>query len=418
MPTLAAELDCPVIDETRGDTGPGRRAEMQALAEQSWIARGPLGYLLTRHDDCIAVLKDKRWHSAAGLIAQMNQIDDERYLKRQERKSILSMEGPGHTRLRRLVSSAFTPRAADRVRPFMREVINDLIDPIAAAGRCEFVADVCEPYPIPIICEVLGAPREDWEQFSHWATMIFQIFNADMADHLDEIMDASEALEAYVLDLIEQRRGDPRDDLLSDLIAAEEEWEEEQEAGEGQGNKLSATELIMMTEAVILAGTDTTRNQLACALAVFADHPDQWAALAADPSLATRATEESFRYLGAVRGTGRIASQDIEYRDVLFPAGTLVFPSFVAANIDADEFDNPMDFDIRAERSGASHLTLGFGAHYCMGANLARAEMQEALTVLSQRMPNLSTVGEPTWKPDGVGIWGPAELQLSFDPGK
>jgi len=406
MVTLAAELDCPVIDETRGEAGPRRAAAMQALAEQTWIARGPLGYLLTRHDDCIAVLKDKRWHSAAGLIAQMNQIDDERYLKRQERKSILAMEGPGHTRLRRLVSSAFTPRAADRVRPFMREVMNELVDQIAEAGTCEFVGDVCEPYPIPIICEVLGAPRQDWEQFSHWATTIFQVFNADMGEHIDAIMDASADLDAYVLNLIDERRGDPRDDLLSDLIAAEEE-----------GDKLSPTELIMMTEAVILAGTDTTRNQLACALAVFADHPDQWAALAADPSLAARATEESFRYLGAVRGTGRIASEDIEYRDVLFPAGTLVFPSFVAANIDSDEFDNPMDFDITAERTGASHLTLGFGAHYCMGANLARAEMQEALTVLSQRMPNLKTVGEPIWKPDGVGIWGPAELHLSFDPG-
>jgi len=406
MATLAAELDCPVIDESRGEAGPRRAAAMQVLAGQSWIARGPLGYLLTRHDDCIAVLKDKRWHSAAGLIAQMNQIDDERYLKRQERKSILAMEGPGHTRLRRLVSSAFTPRAANRVRPFMRQVINELVDPIADAGTCEFVGDVCEPYPIPIICEVLGAPRQDWEQFSYWATTIFQVFNADMGEHLDEIMDASESLDAYVLDLIEQRRGDPRDDLLSDLIAAEEE-----------GDKLSPTELIMMTEAVILAGTDTTRNQLACALAVFADHPDQWAALGADPSLAARATEESFRYLGAVRGTGRIASEDIEYRDVLFPAGTLVFPSFVAANIDSDEFANPMAFDITAERIGASHLTLGFGAHYCMGANLARAEMQEALTVLSMRMPNLRTVGEPIWKPDGVGIWGPAELHLSFDAG-
>jgi cytochrome P450 len=315
------------------------------------------------------------------------------------------MEGDEHQRLRRLVSSAFTPRAADRFRPFMRQVINDLIDPFAADGRCEFVSQVCEPYPIPIICELLGAPKEDWQRFSDWANSIFKLFNDDMADHIDEMVTAGEELDEYVVDLIEARRGDLRDDLLSDLIAAEEE-----------GEKLDNTELVMMVEAVILAGTDTTRNQLACALATFANHPDQWAKLGQEPELAARATEESFRYLGAVRGTGRFASEDIEYRDVLFPKGTLVFPSFVGANHDVDLFNAPTDFDITADRGSANHLTLGFGLHYCMGANLARAEMQEALTVLAKRMPNVRLDGEVEWKPDGVGIWGPAKLPLAFDP--
>ncbi len=287
----------------------------------------------------------------------------------------------------------------------MREVLNGLLDPIAESGRCDFVADVCDPYPIPIICELLGAPKEDWEQFSYWATAIFQIFNDDLADHVDEVVDAGEALDAYVLDLIAARRDDPKDDLLSELIAAEE-----------AGDRLSNEELIMLVEAVILAGTDTTRNQLACALAVFADHPDQWAALAENPELAARATEESLRYLGAIRGTGRFAAEDIEYRDVRFPAGTLVFPNFVGANHDPDLFDDPDSFDITADRSGAGHLTLGFGLHYCLGANLARAELQEALLICAKRMPNLRLDGEIVWKPDGFGIWGPAELPLAFDP--
>ncbi|MEL7158318.1 MAG: cytochrome P450, partial [Actinomycetota bacterium] len=315
------------------------------------------------------------------------------------------MEGDEHQRLRRLVSSAFTPRAADRFRPFMREVINGLIDPFAADGRCEFVSQVCEPYPIPIICELLGAPKEDWQQFSEWATSIFKSFNDDLADHVSEVVDAGDALDAYVLELIDRRRGDPRDDLLSDLIAAEEE-----------GDKLSNAELVMMVEAVILAGTDTTRNQLACALAVFSDHPEQWALLGRQPELAARATEESFRYLGAVRGTGRFASEDIEYRDVVFPKGTLVFPSFVGANHDTDLYVDPAEFDITVDRGSAGHLTLGFGLHYCMGANLARAEMQEALTILAKRMPNIRLDGDIEWKPDGVGIWGPARLPLAFDP--
>ncbi len=405
MAVPVTELDLPELDMRRAVGGPQAREGMAELAEQGWLIRNPFGFLLTRHEDCVAVLKDKRWYQASRLLAQMNQITDERYLKRQERPSILSMEGDEHQRLRRLVSSAFTPRAADRFRPFMREVINGLVDDFAATGRCEFVSQVCEPYPIPIICELLGAPKEDWQQFSQWATSIFKTFNDDLRDHVDEVVDAGIALDAYVLDLIETRRGDPREDLLSDLIAAEE-----------AGEKLSNSELVMMVEAVILAGTDTTRNQLACALATFVDHPDQWALLAEQPELAARATEESFRYLGAVRGTGRFASEPIEYRDVLFPEGTLVFPSFVGANHDTDLFADPAAFDITAERGSANHLTLGFGLHYCMGANLARAELQEALTILARRMPNVRLDGDIEWKPDGTGIWGPARLPLTFDP--
>lgn len=405
MSQLVHELDLPKIDVDRVPMGPESRTFIEGLASQNWLVGHPFGYLLTRHEDCVAVLKDRRWHSAAGLLAQMNEVTDERFLKRQERPSILSMEGDEHSRLRRLVSPAFTPRAADRLRPFMREVMDGLIDPLVVTGRCEFVSAVCEPYPIPIICELLGAPKEDWEQFSAWATSIFKVFNDDMAEHVNEVCDAGEALDEYVTKLIEARRLEPRDDLLSDLIAAEEE-----------GDRLSNQELIGLVEAVILAGTDTTRNQLACALAVFADHPEQWALLAEQPELAARATEESFRYLGAVRGTGRFASEDIEYRDIVFPTGTLVFPSFVGANHDPDLFDEAMSFDVQADRSGSGHLTLGFGLHYCLGANLARAELQEALMILARRMPNMRLDGPVEWKPDGVAIWGPASLPLAFDP--
>jgi len=405
MATTVTDLDLPEVDLERVSGTPADREQLAELAAQSWLVKNPFGYTVTTHNDSVAVLKDARWHQASRLLAQMHNITNERFLARQQRPSILSSEGDQHQRLRRLVSPAFTPRSADRLRPFMRQVINDLVDPLVASGRTEFVSDVCEPYPIPIICELLGAPRKDWKQFSQWATAIFQIFSDQLADKVDEVCDAGDAIDRYVNELVEVRRGDPRDDLLSDLIAAEE-----------QGDRLSNLELTMLVEAVILAGTDTTRNQLACALAVFADHPEQWAQLGQNPELARKATEESFRYLGAVRGTARFASEDIEYRDVTFPAGTLVFPSFIGANNDASLFDDPMEFDIEVERTGAGHLTLGFGLHYCLGANLARAELQEALIVLSQRMPNLRLDGEIVWKPAGIGIWGPAKLPLAFDP--
>ena len=406
MPSLVSDLELPQLDGSEARAFSDQWAELDHLRASSWLARAPLGlgYVLTRHDDCVAVLRDPRWYSAMGLIGDRHGITDERWLNRRQRPSILASEGEVHQRLRRLVAPAFTPRQSERLRPVMREVLTSLVDAVVPTGRCELVADVCDPYPIPIICELLGAPKTDRARFSRWATRIFRIFDDDMADHVDDILDAQAELDEYVGDLIVERRSAPTDDLLSTLIAIEEE-----------GDRLSNSELVMLAEAVLLAGTDTTRNQLGCAVAVFAEHPDQWALLAERPELAGRAVEETLRYLGTVRGTGRFASQDVELRGVVFPQGTLVFPNFVAANHDPGSFDEPHRFDITAERS-ASHLTFGFGIHYCLGANLARAELQEALPLLARRMPDLRLDGEVTWKPGGAGIWGPSRLPLAFAP--
>ena len=263
----------------------------------------------------------------------------------------------------------------------------------------------CEPYPIPIICELLGAPKEDWRLFSRWATDLLAIFNGNLLEDGARIMAARDALDEYVGALIERRRSSPGDDLLTAMIAAE-----------SQGDRLSSDELLMMAQAVLVAGTDTTRNQLACAVALFADHPDQWRLLADDPSVAQRAVEESMRVLGAVRGTARFASTDIEYRDIVFPQGTLVFPSFVSANADRHVWTEPEHFDITKPPASQPHLTFGSGIHYCLGANLARAELQEALPILARRLPDLVIDGQIDWKPTTVGIWGPERVPLRFTP--
>jgi cytochrome P450 len=323
---------------------------------------------------------------------------------RQER-SILSTEGAEHTRLRRLASPAFTPMATDRLRPFMRDVVNGLVDKFAASGRCEFVEDLCEPYPIPIICELLGAPKEDWKLFSGWATDIFRIFNNDIANDKDAIEAAMAELDDYVRAMVDERRRRPADDLLSHMIAVEEE-----------GDHLTTDELVMMTEAVLMAGTDTTRNQLACALALFAEHPDQWAQLGDHPDLAARAAEESLRHLGTVRATFRVAAEDLELHDISFPAGTLVMTSLASANHDPDIWADPHTFDITREPASAPQMTFGSGIHFCLGASLARAQLQEALTILARRMPALALDGPIEWKPQTVGIWGPSRLPLHFTP--
>lgn len=402
MVTSVYELDLPEVDTV----GMGREEALEAIAEarsQHWLAKSPLGFTLSRREDCVSLLRDKRFHNALSLLRQMNGMEPAD-LQDQGRQSILSMEGDDHARLRRLVAPAFTPSAADQLRPFMRQVVGGLVDSFAPTGRCEVVVDLCEPYPIPIICQLLGAPKDDWRQFSAWATDIFRIFNQNLIEDLPLIEAANTALEAYLADLIAVRRESPGDDLLSTLIAIEEE-----------GDRLSTDELVSLAVAVLMAGTDTTRNQLACALALFAEYPAQWAVLAERPELAPRAVEETMRYLGAVRGTVRFAPKDVVFRDVLFPKGTLIFVSLAGANRDPATCEEADSFDITRERS-SQQMTFGSGIHHCMGAALARAELQEALVLLSRRLPGLASDGPVEWKPATFGIWGPARLPLRFTP--
>lgn len=402
--TSVVELDLPVLEMVADSDRRASAASLRAAAGESWIARNVFGFSILHYDDVVAMLRDKRWHSAVSQIMEMSGVTDPEHLARR-RTSILSAEGDQHTRLRRLVGSAFSPRAADRLRPFMRQIVGDLVDAVAPTGRSDFAVDVCEPYPIPIICELLGAPKEDWKLFSRWATDVLRIFNGNLAEDLPIIAAAQDQLDEYTRGLIAERRSKPADDLLTALIAAEE-----------AGDKLSTAELVMMTEAVLVAGTDTTRNQLGCAVALFAEHPDQWKLLAEQPELAPRAVEESMRYAGAVRGTGRFASEDIVYRDVLFPAGTFIAASMATANRDPSVFAAPETFDITREPAGQPQLTFGSGIHYCLGAALARAELQEALPLLAQRLPDLAVDGQITWKPITVGIFGPDHLPIAFTP--
>lgn len=376
-----------------------------AFPRDAWIAKNLFGFAVWHYDDVTSILRDKRWHSATSRIPEIMGVTDQRFLDRQQ-VNILSAEGDVHTRLRRLVAPAFSPRAAEKLRPFMRQVVNDLVDKVSAAGAADIAVDICEPYPIPIICELLGAPKSDWQLFSRWANDILEVFSLDMNNKIDLILRTQDELDAYTRAMIAERRDQPADDLLTALIAAEE-----------AGDKLTTDELVMMVNAVIIGGTDTTRNQLGCAVGLFAEHPEQWKLLAEQPELAPHAVEEAMRYFGAVRGTVRFASVDIEFRDVLFPAGTFVSVGLAEANRDPGVFTDPTVLDITAHKSNQPQLTFGSGIHYCLGQALARAELQEALPLLARRMPNLQLAGPTEWKPDGVGIFGPSRMPVTFDPG-
>ena len=254
-----------------------------------------------------------------------------------------------------------------------------------------------------MICELLGAPSGDWKLFSAWADDFFKLFSWNVAEHADVIQSAWDELDAYIDDMVAERRTSLTDDLLSDMIRAEDD-----------GDRLSTDELRMLASGILMAGTDTTRNQLAAAVDVFCDHPEQWELLAQRPELAMNTVEEVMRYYPVIFGAMRMSTEDVEVEGVVIPAGTYVTVNAASANRDADVYDEPDRFDIT--REGAAPMqTFGAGAHYCLGANLARRELAEALVVMSRRMANIRRAGPSVWKPL-VGITGPAVLPIEFDP--
>lgn len=378
-----------------------RRALLEFHSNGDWIVRSPLGYVITRYDDVKTILRDDRWRSALGLVTDMHGSDDPE-LKRRSGRIILDTEGDDHHRIRSLVRPALSQKSAERMRPLMVEIFNELLDPVCARGEAEFVSEVSEPYTIAIVCEMLGAPREDWKLFRRLTTDILRIFNANLEDDGPVIVAALTEIETYMTDLIAERRAAPRDDLMSEMIVLEE-----------AGDRLSTEELLTLTNSLLLAGIDTTRNQLALGVALFAQHPTQLRLIADDPSIAPNAVAEVLRYLGTIRSLARYAGVPITYNGIEFPAGTIILPSLVGANYDGEKYAESARFDI-TRQPGPPHLTFGSGTHYCWGASIARAELEEAFVAVARRMSNLEINGQVQWKPLSDGIWGPANVPIRF----
>lgn len=369
--------------------------------QQSPIALGPYGPEILGHELVRTVLRDPRFKIPPGMNLMAHGITSGP-LWDKITGSLLGLEGEPHQRLRKLVSKAFTPRASARLDGTIVEVLDELIDAVADEGRCDIVADIARPYPVPIICALLGAPKEDWQLFPQWADEIFAAFTFDLGNlDQDRVMRAWHELDAYVDEMVERRRHALTEDLLSDLIRAESD-----------GDRLNADDLRMLAGGLLLAGTDTTRNQVAASVEVFCHHPDQWALLAERPELAAQAVEETMRHSPIACGTLRAVFEDTELEGVMLPAGTFVVVSTFAANRDSAVYDDPDRFDITRSNAPAV-LTFGGGIHYCLGANLARLELAEALRILSRRMPNISRTGPAPWKPM-LGLSGPTELPVEF----
>ncbi len=399
--SAVSDLDLPEIDYNSPDFGPHNYHEQLARAcAQGWLAHSPLAYIVLDAESGDFFLRSRQTAFPGPQLAEIFGITSGP-LFNHINKNILNLTGDKHRRLRSLVGHAFTPRAADRWRPVMREFIAQIWDELGGARSAEFVAAVAKPYPSRTIAAVLGAPVADASRLHHWSNMVQRQFDIQaLATQVPEIEQAVVEAEDYVTRLLDDRRANPRDDLITALVQAEE-----------QGDKLSHDECLNLVLNVLQGGVDTTQSQLAHGLRLFAHHPGQWEVLARDPGrYAAPAVQEVLRFEPIAPFTARIVLADIEHRGVTFPAGTIVAVCSERAN---RETRGGETFDITAARDPRL-FTFGAGPHFCLGANLARAELEEALAFLAPRMPGLALDGEPCL--GGVeGIYGIEALPLRWN---
>ncbi len=318
--------------------------------------------------------------------------------------SFLFLDPPDHTRLRRLVSKAFSPKVVRSLEAGIVELVDDLLDKVAAAGRFEVIADLAHPLPVAVICRLLGVPVEDEPKFS-WASELlaqgldpFFAFTGQ-AQGFEERMEAGLWLRGYLRDLLGQRREHPRDDLMSGLIAVEE-----------TGDQLAEDEILATCNLLLIAGHETTVNLIANAILAMLRHPDYWAQLAADPARASVIVEETLRYDPPVQLVGRVAGEDMTIGGVDVPKGDTMMLLLAAANRDPAVNEHPDTFD--PDRQPLRHLAFGLGAHFCLGAPLARLEAAVALSAVTRRFPAARLAGEPIYKPH-VTLRGMARLDVA-----
>src|SRR3954468_7675447 len=355
---LITEMELPSLDVMDAELrGPRFHETMLELRERTWLASAPFGYVVLDREAATFFLRTRSATFPGMKIAELFGIDSGP-LREEMDRNILHLNGDVHRRLRNLVNPAFTPRAADGWRPAMRGFLEELWAAVGQAGRCEFVDAFAKPYPSLTIATLMGAPLSDAPRLHEWSNWIQRQFDGpSLMTERERIERACQEFYDWAGELLEHRRSTPGDDLISTLIAARYE-----------GDRLPGAEVVNLVLNVHVGGVDTTQSQLAQAMRLFAKHPDQWALLAERAELVPQAVEEVLRFEPITPFTARITEEEVVYRDVTFPAGTVVIVAACAANRDGEGMVEPDAFDITAEREPHKPLTFGAGIHYCLGA--------------------------------------------------
>jgi cytochrome P450 len=360
------------------------------FGEEAWLA--------TRYEDVRTVLGDARFSRAASVGR-----DEPRTRSQQNNTGMLAMDPPEHSRLRRLVAKAFTARRVEQLRPRARQVADELLDDLVATGApADLVEHFATPLPIAVICELLGVPFTDRDRFQVWSEAIISTTSLT----IEQIMQYLDNLNGYMADLVAQRRREPADDLISAMVRARDENQD----------RFTEEEMVSLAAGLLAAGHETTVTQIPNFVYVLLTTPGAYRQLVTGPELIPAAVEELLRYvpLGVGSGFARYALEDIELGGVLVRAGEPVLGSLSSANRDGDVFTAPDTLDFTRESN--PHLGLGHGAHHCLGAQLARMELQVALAALTEHVPDLRLVvpeEELTWK-SGMLVRGLTALPVTW----
>jgi cytochrome P450 PksS len=371
------------------------------------LPTGETGWLITRYDDAMAVLKDERFAKDkrnALTPAQLARQPWFRKLFHSLGQQMLSKDSPDHTRLRALVSQAFTPRLVEQMRDRIQALADELLDPVQNQGRLDLIHDFALPLPSIVIAEMLGVPAADRHAFHRWSNALLGA--AQTKRHLFYAIPNVFQFMRYLRRLIAKRRAEPRNDLVSALIQAEE-----------AGDRLNPEELRAMIMLLLVAGHETTVNLIGNGMLALMEHPDQMEKLLRDPALIKPAVEELLRFTCPVDfATERYPREDVSMGGVTIPRGEIAFVVLSSANRDERQFPNPDKLDITREPN--KHLSFGLGPHFCLGAPLARLEGQLAITTLLRRLPNLRLTTPPSelrWR-RGLLLRGLKSLPVAFDP--
>jgi cytochrome P450 len=402
MPVNVNDLELPYVVPKiiKSEHGTYEQLEIALNAsKENWLASSGLSFVVINHEHSLAMLKDKRWHNALYLFSENNPHLSESD-KANRKQSIINLEGLDHARLRKIVGPVFSPKVADSLRPEMNKAINKIIDEISDLSEFDLQVEVFDKYPSYIISKIIGVPHSDWQMFGQWADDVFKTFGGNYDHDKDVVVDTQAQLSAYVRKLIAEKRENPTDDLTSLLIKAEVD-----------GEKLTTLEISLLINAVLLAGIDTTRCQLGLIAIMLEDKPEMLEMLRNGENVED-ILEECIRLDSVFRYMIRIASEDIEYNDVLFPKGTIMGVTLTAGNHDESVFKDAEKFIIdRPNRKGAT-LSFGGGIHYCLGAALARAQMQECMKVVAKRIGDYSIVGEAQFRESYESVWGPRSINI------
>lgn len=361
-------------------------------------------WIVSRYRDAQELLKDPRFIKDRYKLADEDRL---RYFRVEEigqlDKHMLNADPPVHTRLRALVSQAFTARRVEALRPRITAIAQRLLDAFPPGESVDLLEAFAFPLPITVIAELLGVPAEDQPRFREWTTTLV---SPPKSTDLEPLRKTAVQMQQYFQTFLARRRAEPRDDLTSALLAAEE-----------HGDRLSAVELTSMVFLLLVAGHETTVNLITNGVWALLRHPDQLERLRAEPALLESAVEEMLRYCGPVRHTtSRFALHDTEFLGQTIPAGEMIMASLLAANHDPEQFAEPGRFDIA--RSPNRHLSFGSGVHFCLGAPLSRMEAQIALSLLLERLPRLRFAVDPCmlrWR-SGLLIHGLERLPVVDSP--